>query len=520
MRPKLTVNFFDSQLFRLSILGVLFFNFSLYAQTQSEIAAQLIKRLVLRQAGNIYSQATYRWPVWIDEVDAVFTQVLTLEAQEAFRNSHKVLTGRILVDLRASWFSRFKTNSMREVVSVSEQRASQNLERLYRKLGKIFKSPDELIQYIEKENLVQKGLISAEDYLFIRGFKYQYFSDASFTFRSLQELRSGELRKEIQEILEKAGAPIEETLEKITLVFRNLSNHNQFLWTFAEARFSLKLQYGFWYLWTNHFSKVPRLKTKWLRFWKRWQLKKIIKFPSHTPQDETELMNFFVEFTKLLADSLAYQDPRSILTLPWNYVRRATEKHARVLAADFEMMQGLKDLSPEIGLALKQKTLAQVTLLKLEHIFDNAQGPGMPGFEALLEAIRKEGQGDLEKGLIHILKPIQGGYGTWAWNHVILAMFILTSIQGFCEEDISAPPIYPGDRDPFAIDLSEFEKQEHSDSAPIKPIGDVYIEVIIRYLEEEVQQLKENPEENEMLIRTKQKELEQLYQLNPEVQKP
>lgn len=518
---------------------------SLSAQTQQEIVATLAKKLANRSDDII--QRTL--PSWYDEVNSVFTEALTLEAMQAYRESQKVLTGKILKDLRASWLRCHSKTTIQRAVELGEKRAGKNLERLYRELGDIFQTPDELGKYIEEEKLVEKGLLSEGDLLLIQKlkilprideFSHSLTPTPETAFRSLQELRIHNLREEMNKILEKRGKPIHETLNSIVSVLKNLSERNQYLWGFTEAQFALKLQYHWYYLWTN-FRHVPHLKRRWLFFWRRWQALAWIKVPAQTPKNEIELANFLTEFTQILADSLAYPSPRTFLSLPRSYVRKAVEKHARVLTADFEIMERLKNISPEIEESLKLKMKQEAALLDMEAAFD------MGGFEGLLNIIRLGGKGDLETGIKNLLKstegrytPLSGHFGRWIGYNIITAFFIAQTILGHSEEE-SPPetPPYPGDELP----LLEEEWPEYKGEAPLREpsrgFGDISVEVLIYSVESRIQKIQEEqrkiseklsqPLDNPQLkadlekeykklaleIKMLQRELEQLRKLNP-----
>ncbi len=475
---------------------------------QKELAAKIAKRFIQnaqKESGEIF---------WSAHVGHTFSEVLTLEAQQAVREYNKRLYQGILKDLQRSWLRRWNNHVTGTVVARAEGRAATKLQEFYEELTQAFQSKDDLIAYIEKQKWVEQGILSQEEFQTLRNFRISS-EKVAFNPLGLQyPLRQSQIEAELRILLSHAGQPIAADLDRIALIMKNLSERNQYLWSYAEARFAMKLQYHWYYLWLNYWSKTPTLRSNWFRLFRRWRA--IVKVPKHTPQDVTELSNFFIGFTHLLSESLAYRSPKA-LVLPWRYVHRAIEQHAKVLSSDLELMITLNNSLPEARELIMAKMRQEALLLQLEKQFDTS------GFEGLLKAIQGEAP-SLEVGLTQTLQNIEGGYHplslaihrTQRWNlpypglslrgrHMrqwlfrnSITVFILLQFYDlghliFAEssEEYRPPFIpqpYPGDMPPN--DWPEWQGQPPQ-TRPASDIGDVFQQILIQQKEQEIQRLQE-----------------------------
>ncbi|MBI3019330.1 MAG: hypothetical protein HYY61_05515 [Deltaproteobacteria bacterium] len=490
-------------------LFLIAFSLPVHAQNvQKEVASQVVKKLIqnTRQEGGEI--------LWANQVRSAFSEVLTLEAQQAVREYNKRLYGDILKDLQRSWLRRWNGAATEKVVMRAEQRAATKLQAFYDELGQAFQSKNDLISYIEKNAWVEKGLLSEEEILTLRNLRASSEKAAIHPFETFQALRQSQLEAELRTLLSHAGQPIAADLDRIALIMKNISERNQYLWSTAEARFAMKLQSRWYYLWVNHWSKDPTLRSNWFRLFRRWQA--IVKVPKHTPQGAAELANFFIRFTHLLSESLAYRSPRA-LSFPWRYMDKAIEHHAKVLSSDLELMITLNNTLPEVKELITAKMRQEALLLQLEEKFDTS------GFEGLLKAIQGNAP-SLEAGVVQTLQKIEGGYNplslamhhTQKWDlpypgfssrgHHIRQWLFRNSITAFIllqfydlghvifadvpEED--QPPFipqpYPGDIP--HNDWPEWQGQPPQ-TRPAEEIGDVYQQILIQQKEQEIQRLQE-----------------------------
>src|SRR3989338_5650753 len=315
------------------------FSLPLQAQNvQKEVALKIVKKFIQKARGETGEV------LWGSHVGSAFSEVLTLEAQQAIRESEKQVYREILADMRANLLRRFTKQMTAEVVQDGENAAAAGLKKFYSEMANAFKSKEDLFRYVEEQGWIQKGLLSEEEILALRNLRISSEKVALHPFETFHALRQSQLEAELRILLSHAGQPIAADLDRIALIMKNLSERNQYLWSYAQARFALKLQHRWYYLWVNHWSKNPTLRNNWFRLFRRWQV--IVKVPKHAPQDASELANFFIGFTHVLSESLAYTSPRA-LSLPWRYVNRAIDQHAKVLASDFELMLTLNNTLSE-----------------------------------------------------------------------------------------------------------------------------------------------------------------------------
>lgn len=488
--------------------------FPLHAQNvQKEVASDIVKKLIQ----NARQEGPQVLP-WGEHVRTAFSEVLTLEAQQSIREYNKRLYGDILKDLQRSWLRRWNGASTEKVVARAEKRAATKLNGFYQELTQSFQSKDALIATIEREAWVEKGLLSQEELEALRNLRVSLDTSVINPFETLQALRQSQLEKELQILLSHAGQPMEADLNRITLIMKNLSERHQYLWSFAEARFALKLQYRWYYLWTNFWSKEPTLRSNWFRLFRRWQA--IVKVPKNTPQNATDLSNFFIGFTHLLSESLAYSSPRA-LNLPWRYIDKAIAQHAKILSSDFELMLTLNSTLPQVKELIAAKMRQEAQVLNLEALFDQK---GFPGLLTVLKG--QDGMLPLDEGFGRILQGTEGGYNplslamneTQKWGlpypgfssrgrHMrqwlfrnSMTTFILFQFYDlghliFAGSKEDQPPFNPA---PYPGDMPGTDWPEWHGQGPQAPemrrpeeIGDVFQQILIQQKEQEIQRLQE-----------------------------
>ncbi len=324
----------------------------------------------------------------------------------------QTVRGRLSVALR-------RPTSRKEVIEQIENESGKNLEALYEEMVDIFKSPADLLHYIET-NRWAKEAISAYDYaLLVKTVAFKFSGEmfdlaersarASIdrrTFRSLTELRQVQLSAEARAFTEKAGhlesgaVPDEATIEAI---FRNLSAQHNFLWSYAEASLGITISFHL-----SRLSRHPSLQTRWFSLRRRAKelliprrlLPYEVKFTqsrwllgaARLPygyrliNDPQAISEFFRELSSLLAEaaSPAPGHFRTFFSLPGGFIRNSVEHRAKMLAADFDLLQGLKPLSPEFENALIAKELEA---RYMQRYFEVYQKEGLPGLvKAALEA--------------------------------------------------------------------------------------------------------------------------------------
>ena len=485
------------------------FSLPLHAQNvQKEVAAKIAKRLIQNvrgESGEVF---------WSAHVGPAFSEIVTLETTQAIREAEKALYRETLADMRANLLRRFTNPMTVEVVRDGENAAAKGLHKFYTEMAEVFKSKDDLIAYIEKQKWVETGILSQEELNILRSLRVNAEEKVFLNPVGMQHhLGQSALETELRILLSHAGQPMAADLDRIALIMKNLSERNQYLWSYAEARFAMKLQHRWYYLWTNHWSKNPTLRSNWFRLFKRWQA--IVKVPKQTPQSAAELANFFIGFTHLLSESLAYRSSRA-LTLPWRYMDKAIEHHAQVLSSDLELMITLNSALPEVKELVAAKMRQEAIVLQLEEQFDKT------GFEGLLKAI----QGDapsLEAGLSQTLRGVEGGYNPlslgihhtqrwdlhypgfssrgrhmrqWLFRNSMTAFILLQFYDlghlifaGSKEDQPPFVPLpYPGDMPPN--DWPEWQGPPPQ-TRPAEEIGDVFQQILVQQKEQEIQRLQE-----------------------------
>ncbi|OGP04429.1 MAG: hypothetical protein A2Z91_00465 [Deltaproteobacteria bacterium GWA2_38_16] len=454
---------------------------SSFAQNvKEEVALKLVKKFISSTRGETGESGI----IWFDSVNSVFTEALTLEAQQTIREVEKRWYGEILEEMRANLLRRFTKSMTQEVVRDGEEAAAVGLKKFYSEMSDAFKSQDDLIRYIEKQKWIEKGILLPEEMVILRGLRVlteveelaliaSGTRSAKSALRELNSLRQEQLQQEFYRLLNQGGKAMDQAaLDRIVLILRNLSEQHQYLYSYAEARFALKLQHRWWYLWTNHWSHSARLKSNWFRLFKRWQT--IVKIPNSVPQDPQELSKFFLDFTTLLSQSVHAQ-PRTFLTLPNRYIQRAIEQRAQVLSAQFDVMKGLGN----VGSSPTDDAL----LLKLEEIFDRE------GFEGLIPELQKI------EGSYNPIPFMKGGRHFKHWIFINIINPGMMVLMYFLDEpeSQSQPPFVPK---PYLGDLppQPGEPEYGGQAPPTRPsteVGDIYAQMLIQGHEREIQRLND-----------------------------
>jgi hypothetical protein len=403
---------------KLVTLASLFFLLQPLQMSFAETPRQNIFRAIFHQFMKEAERKTHA--SWVTLGDEAFSKALTLRASEMIRAgfrediSNKIYA-RILQTVRGrlSCLMRRPT-SQKEVIEQIENESGKNLEALYEEMVDIFKSPDDLIRFIET-NRWAKEAISAYDYNLLKTVASRYqFSTVSNrqTFRNFLALRQDQLFAEMNACAKKAaeGAlPDEATIEAI---FRNLSVQHNFLWSYAKANLGIAISFHL-----SQLNRHPSLRTRWFSLrrrakelmiprrllpyevkftHRRWLLGAArIPYGYRLVNDPQAISEFFRELSSLLAEaaSPAPGHLRTFFSLPGGFIRNSVEHRARILSSDFDLLTGLEH-SAEFENAVIAK--------KLEASY----------MQRYFEVYKKEGL----PGLVKAVTEAEGGYHPLGWE--------------------------------------------------------------------------------------------------------
>ncbi len=477
------------------VLASLFFLLQPLQMSFAETPRQNIFRKIFHQFMKEAERGTHG--SWVTLGDEAFSQALSLRASEMIRAGFRgdisnEIYARILKTVRGRLSTLLRCpTSQKGVIEEIEKESGKNLEALYEEMVDIFKSPDDLVRFIET-NRWAKEAISAYDYDLLKTVASRVSASVSTnvsasvstnvsgrkTFRTLLALRQDQLFAEMSAFTERAAKgtlPDEATIEAI---FRNLSAQHNFLWSYAEANLGIAITFHL-----SQLSRHPSLRTRWFSLRRRakelmiprrllpyevkftrgrWLLGAArIPYGYRLVNDPQAISEFFRELSSLLAEaaSPAPGHLRTLFSLPGGFIRNSVERRARILSSDFDLLKGLEH-SAEFENAVIAK---QLEASYMQRYFEVYKKEGLPG---LVKAVT-EAEGGYHplgwefklpdsrwRALLTFWFPwtykqgdrLKGQYfRKWLSYHGMTLFLIMLISQGAAgEEEIETPP-YVGD---------------------------------------------------------------------------
>ncbi|MBI4041104.1 MAG: hypothetical protein HY390_04475 [Deltaproteobacteria bacterium] len=401
-----------------------------------KLAVDIVKSL-LRKAQDPATQTKS----WQELLGATLEETLTLEAQQELRTFGAQRSQKFLDQLNGSWGTRTLNRNLKGPLyeKMSQEAAVQgraHLEQFVEELNGALKSKDELLAYIEKRGWVRRDIISSEELQTLSSLQTRFEPELANiagkrALRTLDELRQFHLRKNFEALRVQASRPVAALSEQLILVFRNLSEGHQYLWTSGEARFALRLAWGIRYYLT------------YFRLWNRWQA--VIRVPKYLPQSDAEFASLLANITQQISRTVVFTPPGFLryALRPGAFVERAIDQQARAMAAEFEGLKNLNTLSSELAETVARLAKEEASFLRLEALLQEQ------GFETFLTTFCTN-EKPLEEALSRRLGILYGGYGiipfrdrgtyfrAWLGRTLMAGIFVSMTAQqmhGAAQED-------------------------------------------------------------------------------------